>query len=207
MPVRGYGRRALDAAASQQLSLVVLDLMLPGTDGLAVCRSLRREGPNREVPILIVTARHTERDKIEGLDTGADDYLTKPFAIGELLARVRALTRRARAKSVDLDAAWQSPVAVRGIELDAAKRAARIRGVSVELTRQEFALLHLLVTHPGIVFRRERLLSRIWSGQVFVTGRSVDALVKRLRRKIERNPTDPELVVTVWGEGYKFPDA
>ncbi len=200
------GKRALETAARRAFSLVVLDLMLPGVDGLAVCRELRREGINRDVPILMLTARHDERDKIQGLETGADDYVTKPFGVGELVARARALTRRARAGIVDLDVAWEQPIAIRGVEMDPNRREASVRGGPVNLTRQEFALLHLLATHPGIVFRRERLLARIWSGHTYVTERSVDALVKRLRRKIETNPAEPDLIVTVWGEGYKFPN-
>lgn len=200
------GATALEEASHRAFQLVVLDLMLPVVDGMTVCRTLRQQGPNRDVPILMLTARHDEADKIKGLEAGADDYLTKPFGTGELLARARALTRRARAPIVDLDAGGLRPLAVHGVELDPARRRATVRSVPVALTRQEFALLHLLASHPGIVFGREQLLARLWRGQVFVTERSVDALVKRLRHKIERNPAEPELILTVWGDGYRFFD-
>jgi two-component system OmpR family response regulator/two-component system alkaline phosphatase synthesis response regulator PhoP len=180
--------------------------MLPGVDGITVCRALRRQGVNRDTPILILTARREEADKVFGLDSGADDYLTKPFGMRELVARVAALTRRARASSAQTEGDGQRPVSVHGIDLDPSRRAVIVRGSPIETTRQEFALLYLLASNPGIVFTRERLLSKIWQGQAFVTVRSVDTLVKRLRRKIEPDSGEPQLILTVWGEGYKFAD-
>jgi DNA-binding response OmpR family regulator len=200
------GARALAEADACAFTVIVLDVMLPILDGIAVCRAIRRQGPNRDTPILILTARHDETDKVQGLESGADDYLTKPFSIPELVARVRALTRRARAPMIDLDMGWQGPVEVHDLALDPARRSLMVRGARVPVTRQEFALLYLLTTHPGIVFRRDRLLTKLWNGQTYVTERSVDALVRRVRRKIERNPTMPELIVTVWGDGYKLID-
>ncbi len=209
----GDGREALHVASTQPLDLIVLDLMIPGIDGLTVCRAVRREGPNRHVPILVLTARREESDKVLGLESGADDYLAKPFSVRELVARAHALLRRVQRATAALDAepatgrgGAPGPVSAHGVELDPARRRARIRGVEVELTNQEFNLLLLFVDHPGIVFSREALLSKIWKGDTYVTVRSVDTLVKRLRHKVEANPSEPVLILTQWGVGYKFAD-
>jgi DNA-binding response OmpR family regulator len=211
----GDGRQALQIAAEQKLDLIVLDLMIPGLDGLTVCRAIRREGQNRDVPILILTARREEADKVLGLESGADDYLAKPFSVRELVARAHALLRRVRrasaaAAEAEPAAAATEPVprtvAVHGVELDPARRTARVRGRDVDLTNQEFNLLLLFAEHPGIVFSRTALLSKIWKGDTFVTERSVDTLVKRLRHKIESDPASPTLVLTQWGVGYKLAD-
>jgi DNA-binding response OmpR family regulator len=202
------GQAALAAARAQAFDLMVLDLMLPGLDGLSLCRAVRNGRLNADVPILMLTAKREELDKVVGLESGADDYLTKPFGVRELVARVRALLRRPR---LGATTAPVSPVndviTVRGIEIDEPRRKVRVGGTDVDLTDQEFRLLHLLVTHPGIVFSREALLSKIWRGDTFVTVRSVDTLVKRLRRRIEADPAHPEFIQTVWGVGYKFADA
>ena len=160
------GREALSLVGSRTFDLVVLDLMLPGVDGIAICRALRRGGPNLDVPVLMLTARREESDKVLGLESGADDYLAKPFGIRELVARVRALLRRPRASRLSASAladglATERPVSAHGIEVDPARRRARVRGVDVDLTAQEFRLLHLLASHPGIVFSREALLTRL----------------------------------------------
>jgi DNA-binding response OmpR family regulator len=159
----------------------------------------------------MLTARNQESDKVIGLESGADDYLTKPFGVRELVARARALLRRPR-KSVPVptldgdDDEAGPPVHIHGIDIDMARRRVRINGRDVELTDQEFRLLHLLATHAGIVFSREALLTRIWRGDTYVTVRSVDTLVKRLRRRIESDPSNPRFLLTVWGVGYKFAD-
>jgi len=202
----GDGREALKLGLERPFDLVVLDLMLPGVDGVTICRAIRRQGVNKDVPILMLTARREESDTVLGLESGADDYLTKPFGMRELVARVGALTRRARVAPAAGDEGSQKPITVHEVELDPSRRAVRVRGTGVEVTRQEFNLLYLLASHPGIVFTRERLLSKVWQGQSFVTGRSVDTLVKRVRRKIEIDPASPRLIVTVWGDGYKFAD-
>jgi DNA-binding response OmpR family regulator len=222
MQIEGYtcvpvadGRQALQIAGEQKLDLIVLDLMIPGLDGLTVCRAIRREGQNRDVPILILTARREEADKVLGLESGADDYLAKPFSVRELVARAHALLRRvsrasAAAAEGEPAAAGADPaprtVSVHGVELDPARRTARVRGRDVDLTNQEFNLLLLFAEHPGIVFSRTALLSKIWKGDTFVTERSVDTLVKRLRHKIEADPANPALVLTQWGVGYKLAD-
>ncbi len=210
------GREALKIARGQPLDLIVLDLMIPGVDGLTVCRAVRREGPNRDAPILMLTARREEADKVLGLESGADDYLVKPFSVRELVARAHALLRRARRSPAAgsspperLDATSGElgrPVAVHGIEIDPARRRATVRGREVELTNQEFNLLQLFAAHPGIVFSREALLAKIWKGDTYVTERSVDTLVKRLRHKIETDPANPSLILTQWGVGYKLAD-
>jgi DNA-binding response OmpR family regulator len=219
------GREALGLTSEEKIDLVVLDLMIPGIDGLTLCRAIRRSGPNRDVPILMLTARREESDKVLGLESGADDYLTKPFGIRELVARVHALLRRpplsdrppapggavpaslsAEAGANDQAFEPDKPVVVHGVEIDRARRRVRVDGRLVELTNQEFNLLVLLAEHPGIVFSREALLERIWKGETFVTERSVDTLVKRLRKKIEHDPANPTLLLTIWGVGYKFAD-
>jgi two-component system, OmpR family, alkaline phosphatase synthesis response regulator PhoP len=202
----GDGKTGLERARSEPFDLVILDLMLPGLDGITVCRAIRRDsGPNRDVPILMLTARGDESDKVLGLESGADDYLTKPFGVRELVARVAALLRRprgARGSAAPSDA----PIAIGDLEIDPARRRVRVRGADVELTRQEFNALHLLASHPGIVFSRESLLKKIWPEETYVTTRSVDTLVKRVRHKIEADPADPRFIQTVWGTGYKFAD-
>jgi DNA-binding response OmpR family regulator len=191
---------------------VVLDLMLPGLDGVTVCRAIRRDTTNSDVPILMLTARREESDKVLGLESGADDYLTKPFGIREFIARVRALLRRPRSSRLGPGAGPgigndARLVAVKGLTVDPARRHARIDGKEIELTSHEFDMLYLLASHPGIVFSREALVKRVWGDDTYVTERSVDTLIKRLRRKIETEANDPQLILTVWGTGYKFSDA
>ncbi len=205
----GDGREALKRTEAERFDLLVLDVMIPGLDGLTLCRAVRNGRTNRDVPILMLTARREESDKVVGLESGADDYLTKPFGVRELVARARALLRRPRHAAVDAgvpgDESTQ-PVRIHGIEIDPARRRVNVQGRDVDLTDQEFRLLHLLATHAGIVFSREALLSKIWRGDTFVTVRSVDTLVKRLRRRIETDPAAPRLLLTVWGVGYKLAD-
>jgi DNA-binding response OmpR family regulator len=201
----GDGQSALDRAVAEPYDLMVLDVMLPGIDGLSLCRAIRNGRLNHDVPILILTARREEADKVVGLESGADDYLTKPFGVRELVARARALLRRPR-RPVDAAAVSADLIRVHAIEIDVPKRRVRLNGQDVELTDQEFRLLHLMATHAGIVFSREALLAKIWRGDTFVTVRSVDTLVKRLRRRIESDPANPTHLLTVWGVGYKFAD-
>jgi DNA-binding response OmpR family regulator len=199
------GTVALDRARGERFDLIVLDLMLPGLDGLTLCRAIRAHGANTATPILMVTARSTESDKVLGLESGADDYLTKPFGIREMLARVAAILRRIDRLELHAPGAARR-IQSRDVALDADRREAIVRGVPVDLTKQEFDLLYLLAARPGIVFSRAALLARVWSDDVFVTERTVDTVVSRLRKKIER-ADDTELIVTAWGVGYKFADA
>jgi len=200
----GDGAAALDRLRAERYDLVVLDLMLPGLDGITLCRAIRAQGPNVATPLLMVTARDTESDKVLGLESGADDYLAKPFGIREMLARVGAILRRSERAEAAVDPSRR--VHSRHVVLDADRRNAIVRGAPVELTKQEFDLLYLLVSRPGIVFSRAALLSRVWTDDVYVTERTVDSVISRLRRKIERDAQDPELVLTAWGVGYKFVD-
>lgn len=202
----GDGQAALERSEADHYDLMVLDVMLPGLDGVSLCRAIRNGRLNREVPILMLTARRDETDKVIGLESGADDYLTKPFGVRELVARARALMRRVRPPAESTPTA-DDVVRVHDIEIDVPRRRVVVSGHEVELTDQEFRLLHLLATHVGIVFSREALLGKIWRGDTFVTVRSVDTLVKRLRRRIEADPSTPRYLLTVWGVGYKFADA
>jgi DNA-binding response OmpR family regulator len=205
----GDGETALNLARSQRFDLVILDVMLPGLDGVTVCRAIRRDSENPDVPVLMLTARREESDKVVGLESGADDYLTKPFGVRELVARVRALLRRGpRPLATSAAAAKDASKAIsyKHIDLDPARRRVRVSNTDVDLTSNEFQLLYVLLSSPGIVFSREALLSRVWKDQTFVTVRSVDTLIKRLRKKIETNPAGPEVILTVWGAGYKAAD-
>jgi DNA-binding response OmpR family regulator len=205
---RDNGSAALDYARVERFDLLLLDLMLPDLDGVTVCRAVRSgDGPNRHTPILMLTARDTESDKVLGLESGADDYLTKPFGIRELLARVAAMLRRHHGLDSRAEPGEARLLTSRDLRIDLAKRELLVRGERVEMTRQEFDLMVLLVSHRGIVFSRAALLAKVWSGDDYVTERTVDAVVSRIRRKIERDPQDPELILTAWGAGYKFADA
>jgi DNA-binding response OmpR family regulator len=205
----GDGQEALARAEAERFDLLVLDVMIPGLDGLSLCRAVRNGRINHDVPILMLTARREEADKVVGLESGADDYLTKPFGVRELVARARALLRRPRVPIAAGNGAPvndTTPIRVHGVEIDPARRRVRVDARDVELTDQEFRLLQLLATHAGIVFSREALLGKIWRGDTFVTVRSVDTLVKRLRRRVEPDPANPRYLLTVWGVGYKFAD-
>ena len=199
----GTGPDAVAAANTHAFALVILDVMLPGLDGISVCRAIRRGTVNPDVPILMLTARREESDKVVGLDSGADDYLTKPFGVRELIARVRALLRRRPAPA---EPAADAPVRYRHIDVDPARRRVLVHGREVALTSHEFGLLATLLARPGIVFSRDALLRKIWDEDTYVTVRSVDTLVKRVRRKIEDDPSNPEVLLTVWGAGYKAAD-
>ena len=201
------GDAGLLLARSRKFNLIILDLMLPGLDGVTICRAIRRESANTDTPVLMLTARREESDKVLGLDSGADDYLTKPFGIRELLARTRALLRRGHSLPAGAaTGAVATPVTYKHIEIDPARRRVLVGGRDVELTFNEFELLYVLVSSPGIVFSREALLSKVWKDQTFVTVRSVDTLVKRVRKKIETDPGQPDVILTVWGAGYKAAD-
>jgi DNA-binding response OmpR family regulator len=203
------GRTALDRALSEPPDLVVLDLMLPGIDGLEVCRRLRALAP---VPIVILTARGQESDRIIGLDLGADDYVSKPFSTKELVARVRAVLRRARgplAATPPSGLAGPGPATTHvdgDLEVDVPARQARRRGDVVALTAREFELLAFLVRHPRQAFRREELLEQVW-GYRYGDTSTVTVHVRRLREKIEPDPANPVRIATVWGVGYRWEGA
>ena len=200
------GRTALDRLRTERFDLVVLDVMLPGIDGVTLCRTLRSGGPNRRAGVLMLTARDTEPEKVLGLESGADDYLTKPFGVREFMARVTAVLRRASGVLSEPDRATTGIVTSADVTLDPERRQARVRGDLVGLTRQEFDVLYLLASRRGIVFSRAALIAKVWGGDTYVTERTVDSVVSRLRRKIERDPNDPEMILTAWGVGYTFAD-
>jgi DNA-binding response OmpR family regulator len=198
------GRLALDRARSSRFDLILLDVMLPGLDGVSVCRAIRTAGENVDTPILMLTARDGESDKVIGLESGADDYLTKPFGVRELMARIGAVMRRHKRQTTEDVLA--TVVNAGDLSLDRDRRQTTVRGDRVELTKQEFDLVYMLASRPGTVFTRAALLEAVWSDDTYVTDRTVDAVISRLRRKVERDPQDPEMLLTAWGVGYKFAD-
>jgi DNA-binding response OmpR family regulator len=200
------GRAALDRLRTDRFDLVVLDVMLPGIDGVTLCRSMRSGGPNQRTGVLMLTARDTEPDKVIGLESGADDYLTKPFGVREFMARVTAVVRRSSGELRQPDRTETGVVTAADVTLDPDRRQARVRGELVELTKQEFDILYLLASRRGIVFSREALIAKVWGEDTYVTERTVDSVVSRLRRKVEHDPDDPEMILTAWGVGYKFVD-
>jgi len=193
------GSLALAEARRDPPDLVILDLMLPGLDGLEVCRQLRRNERFVRVPILILSARSEEADRVVGLELGADDYVTKPFSTREMIARVRALLRRNEPAGPP-----QSRVHRGAMMIDPAAHSVSVDGRQVELSALEFKLLHYLAAHPGMVFSRNQLLDNVWGNDRTVTPRSVDVYIRRIREKIETRPQDPSFVQTVHGVGYRF---
>jgi DNA-binding response OmpR family regulator len=190
------GEHALDTARAFNPDLVILDLMLPGMSGLDVCRLLRKES---QVPVLMLTAKDSEVDKVVGLEIGADDYVTKPYSIPELMARVRALLRRSSGAQEPQAALTSGDIAV-----DLARRSATRGGSPLHLKPREFDLLVFFLRHPGRVFSREQLLEEAWGYDFAVDTRTVDVHVRWLREKIEGTPGDPARIVTVRGAGYRF---
>jgi phosphate regulon transcriptional regulator PhoB len=179
--------------------LVILDLMMPGVDGLEICRQIRRHEKYGSLPVLMLTARSEEADRVVGLEIGADDYVTKPFSMRELVARVRALLRRQEGP-----AAQRATLQRGSLTIDPSAHSVTIAGRRIELSALEFKLLHYLGSHPGMVFSRDQLLDRVWGDDRSVTPRSVDVYVRRVREKIEPQPQSPTYIQTVHGVGYRF---
>jgi DNA-binding response OmpR family regulator len=200
------GHAALERLRTDRFDLVVLDVMLPGVDGVTLCRALRSGGPNQQAAVLMLTARDTEPDKVLGLESGADDYLTKPFGVREFIARVTAVLRRASGGSKTPEGTSTGIVTASEVTLDPDRRQVRVRGRVVTLTKQEFDVLYLLASRRGIVFSRASIIAKVWGGDTYVTERTVDSVISRLRRRIEGDPDDPEMILTAWGVGYKFAD-
>ena len=199
------GREALDRFAEAPFDLVVLDVMMPRLDGLEVCRRLRARS---SVPIIMLTAKSEEIDKVLGLELGADDYITKPFSMREFRSRVKAALRRVqlvRERERDGDGAGE-PLELGELEIDLGKRAVTVRGTSVRLTYVEFEILATLARSPGRVFSRTALLERLWGDAAYRDPRTVDVHIRHLREKLERDPRDPEYIFTVRGVGYHFRD-
>jgi len=195
------GEEAMAQFAAEDVDLVVLDIMLPKLDGLEVCKRLRAES---EVPIIMLTARDDELDKVLGLELGADDYITKPFSIREFRSRVRALLRRAaapRRPEEDGDV-----ISAEDLTIDLARRTVEVRAERTQLTYVEFELLRILAANPGRVYSRRMLLEALWGGADYREPRTIDVHVRHLREKRERDPADPEYILTVRGVGYRFRD-
>jgi DNA-binding response OmpR family regulator len=200
--VETHGRAGLDRALTGDFDLVILDLMLPGVDGLEICRRLRAE--ERHIPILMLTARSTEVDRVVGLEIGADDYLTKPFSVRELTARVKALFRRVQAFGAEPPTPAET-ISAGDLVIDRARREVRAAGEVVNLTAKEFDLLVHFAGHPGQVFTRSQLLDQIWGYAHDGYEHTVNTHINRLRRKIEPDLAKPRYIITVWGVGYRFP--
>jgi DNA-binding response OmpR family regulator len=197
------GRQALDRFDEQQFDLVVLDLMLPKIDGLEVCRRLRTRS---SVPIIMLTAKSEEIDKVVGLELGADDYITKPFSLREFSSRIKAALRRAEMTPPTDSAADEPSLEVRDLRIAFDKRSVRIRGNEAQLTYVEFEILAALARSPGRVFTRDMLLQRIWGDSAYRDPRTIDVHIRHVREKLERDPKDPEYLFTVRGVGYRFRD-
>ena len=202
--IAGDGHEGMKLATGSDWSLIILDLRLPGPDGLEICRAVRRERAYQ--PVLMLTSKSAELDRVLGLETGADDYLTKPFSVLELVARVRAIFRRIdnvqKAQSSDRES--HAAISAGQLSIDSGRREVTLGGQSVDLTAREFDLLDCFARHPGRVFRRADLLDKVWGYGHEGYEHTVNSHINRLRAKIEVNPSKPEMIVTVWGVGYKF---
>ncbi|HYJ14835.1 MAG TPA: response regulator transcription factor [Candidatus Limnocylindria bacterium] len=195
------GDQALKLIQRDKPSLVILDLMMPGMSGLEVCRALRSHDETAKLPILMLTAKAGEADRVLGLELGADDYLAKPFSPRELVARVRAILRRVNgAGQTETLPAYQKG----GLKIDFATYEVAVRGKAIKLTLKEFELLKFLVQNPSRVLNRDQLLDRVWGGETFVTPRTVDVHIRRLRKAIEKDDSNPKWILTLRGVGYKF---
>ena len=197
------GEEALCRFAAEPIDLVVLDLMLPKLDGLEVCKRLRSQST---VPIIMLTARDDELDKVLGLELGADDYITKPFSIREFRSRVRALLRRASLPAQQERRDGET-IEADGLRIDSGRRSVDVRGEPVQLTYVEFELLRALASNPGRVFSRRQLLEALWGDSAYREPRTIDVHVRHLREKLERDASEPEFILTVRGAGYRFRDS
>jgi two-component system, OmpR family, response regulator RegX3 len=197
------GARGLEAFARERPDLVLLDVMLPGLSGTEVCRRIRATSA---VPIVMLTARDAEIDKVVGLELGADDYVTKPFSMRELVARIRAVLRRGADRDASDTDDGVAPVEASGVRVDVDRHEVHVRGTLVDLPPKEFDLLELLVRNAGRVLTREVLIDRVWGSDYVGDTKTLDVHVKRLRSRIEEDPHDPHLLLTVRGVGYKLAD-
>ena len=190
------GKGAIELCRQVRPDLILLDIMLPDSDGLDICKGIRKDTDLASIPVIFLTARASETDRIVGLELGANDYVVKPFFVRELIARIKLQFRNQSSPPRVLEAA--------GLELDPASRQVRLNNVPLSLTATEFRLLEFLMSRPGVVFSREQLLNSVWGQDRAITDRAVDVYVLRLRQKIERDPTAPTLIHSVRGFGYTF---
>jgi two-component system phosphate regulon response regulator PhoB len=191
------GDKVLPVARQNPPVLFLLDVMVPGSSGFEVCRKVRESSDLAKIPVIFLTARAGEEDRVRGLDLGADDYITKPFSTRELAARVRAVLRR-------FEQPVTTSITTPDFELNSDSVTLTVRGKPMDVTATEFRLLHFLASHPGRVYTRDQVLDAVWRDMSFVTPRSVDVYIRRLREKIEQDPEDPRYLKTVRGAGYKF---
>lgn len=199
------GEMGLNKALSNQYAMVILDLMLPKLGGLEVCQKIRME--NKSLPILMLTARSDEMDKVLGLEFGADDYITKPFSIREFIARVKVVLRRVEIeREKDTDEDINGPINFGPLSIDLIKRRVTLENKKIELTAKEFDLLVLFSKNPGRVYNRQQLLDIVWGYQYSGYDHTVNSHINRLRNKIEQDPTNPKFIKTLWGVGYRFSD-
>jgi DNA-binding response OmpR family regulator len=198
------GEVGLEKALKNPYDLIILDLMLPGLDGLEICKEIRSE--KNYTPILMLTSRSEEFDKVLGLEFGADDYLTKPFSVRELIARVKAIFRRVEAVKDDIQGTGKKQIQFRDLKVDLEKRTAVVKGKKVDLTAKEFDLLALFAKNPGKAYSRQGLLDTVWGYKFDGYDHTVNSHINRLRAKIEEDPANPKYILTVWGVGYKFAD-
>ena len=199
------GLKGLTFLDNESFDLVILDLMLPGVDGLEICRRIRIK--NNYTPVLMLTSKSSEIDRVLGLEIGADDYVTKPFSVREVMARIKALLRRVEAFSISTDINDENNVVFGNLEIDIDTHKVAIEGRAVDLTAREFELLHHFVKRPGRVYSRAQLLDMVWGYGHEGYEHTVNSHINRLRAKIEDDPTQPEYILTIWGVGYKFNDA
>ena len=194
------GYACLDAIAEHIPDLIVLDLMLPGIDGLTITRQLRMNPKHKAIPIVMLTAKGETNDRIRGLDLGADDYIPKPFAPREVVSRVNAVLRRVGEPAIEPGERLE----IGDLKMDAGARTVMVNGKNVILSAKEFDLLYYFACHPRQVFNREQLLEHVWGYDFYGDASTVTVHIRRLREKIETNPSEPKMIVTVWGVGYKF---
>ncbi len=195
------GDEALRKLFSKRYSLIILDIMLPGIDGLELCKILRSNPSTNDIPVIMLTAKSLEEDKIKGLNTGADDYVTKPFSPRELIARVKALLRRT-GQSLKTDFMERSVLKIRDLVIDKERYTVYVSGKEIRLSAVEFKILLFLAENSGRIIPRERILERVWGENVFVEPRTVDVHIRRIRAKIEDDPDKPEYIKTMRGVGY-----
>ena len=194
------GTEGLKSATTESYDLIVLDIMLPGVNGFEICKEVRKL--DIYTPILMLTSKSEELDKVLGLEMGADDYLTKPFSIREFIARVKAILRRI--ESIQKEIGNDSDIKVKELTIEVSKRKVTLESNRIELTPKEFDLLHLLASHPGKTYTREQLLNILWGYQYNGYEHTVNSHINRLRSKIEPNISDPKYILTTWGVGYRF---